>query len=64
MGGFVFSPEASSSIINNPNHTFLAQEFVLKPGGVTTKDRAPKNRGKYEKNDLCCYGQIRLQYQW
>lgn len=49
MGGFVYSPEASSSIINNPNHSFLAQEFVLKPGGQTTLDHAPKNRGKYEK---------------
>jgi mannose-6-phosphate isomerase-like protein (cupin superfamily) len=48
-GGYQFNENASSQIINNPNHSFLAQEFLLLPGGETSLDRAPQNRGKYEK---------------
>lgn len=48
-GGYSFSELASSAIINNPNQSFLAQEFLLFPGGGTSLDHAPKDRGKYEK---------------
>jgi mannose-6-phosphate isomerase-like protein (cupin superfamily) len=47
--GYQFNDEASSSIINNPNQNFLVQEFLLVSGGETSMDRAPQNRGKYEK---------------
>lgn len=47
--GYQFNEKASSSIINNPNQNFLAQEFLLISGGETALDRAPQNKGKYEK---------------
>ncbi len=57
-GGYIFGPTASSSIINNPNHSFLAQEFVLQPAGQTPIDRAPQGRGKYEKLVYVVMGQL------
>jgi len=48
-GGYSFSELASSAIINNPNQSFLAQEFLLLPEGETSLDHAPQNRGKYER---------------
>ena len=57
-GGYAFNENASSSIINNPNQSFLAQEFVLLPGGETSGDRAPQNRGKYEKMVYVISGQL------
>jgi len=47
--GYTFDEQAGSTIINNPNQSFLAQEFLLMPGGETLLDRAPRNKGKYEK---------------
>lgn len=57
-GGYQFNENASSQIINNPNHSFLAQEFLLLPGGETSLDRAPQNREKYEKMVYVISGQL------
>ena len=57
-GGYQFNEKASSSIINNPNQNFLAQEFLLLSGGETSLDRAPQNRGKYEKMVYVISGQL------
>jgi mannose-6-phosphate isomerase-like protein (cupin superfamily) len=56
--GYQFNEKASSQIINNPNHSFLAQEFLLLSGGETSLDRAPQNRGKYEKMVYVISGQL------
>lgn len=57
-GGYAFNENASSNIINNPNQSFLAQEFLLLEGGETSLDRAPQNRGKYEKMVCVISGQL------
>ncbi len=57
-GGYQFNEKASSSIINNPNQNFLAQEFLLLSGGETSLDHAPQNRGKYEKIVYVISGQL------
>ena len=57
-GGYQFNEKASSNIINNPNQSFLVQEFLLLPGGETSMDRAPQNRGKYEKMIYVISGQL------
>ena len=57
-GGYQFNEKASSNIINNPNQSFLAQEFFLLPGGGTSMDRAPQNKGKYEKMVYVISGQL------
>lgn len=56
--GYQFNEKASSSIINNPNQNFLAQEFLLLSGGETSLDRAPQNKGKYEKMVYIISGQL------
>lgn len=56
--GYQFNESASSQIINNPNHSFLTQEFLLLPGGETSLDRAPQGRGKYEKLVYVISGQL------
>jgi len=56
--GYQFNEKAASSIINNPNQNFLAQEFILLSGGETALDRAPQNRGKYEKMVYVISGQL------
>jgi mannose-6-phosphate isomerase-like protein (cupin superfamily) len=56
--GYQFNENASSQIINNPNHSFLAQEFLLLPGGETSLDRAPQNKGKFEKMVYVITGQL------
>lgn len=48
-GGFVFDKKTSSQIINSPNQGFLAQEFVLLPGGKVPLDNAPRDKEKHEK---------------
>ncbi len=48
-GGYAHNENAYSSIINNPNQGFLAQEFTILPKGKTSLDHAPKNQGKFEK---------------
>lgn len=57
-GGYAYNENASSNIINNPNQSFLAQEFLLLAGGETSLDRAPQNRGKYEKMVYVISGQL------
>ena len=57
-GGYAFNEKASSTIVNNPNQNFLAQEFLLLPGGQTSLDRAPENKGKYEKMVYVANGQL------
>jgi mannose-6-phosphate isomerase-like protein (cupin superfamily) len=57
-GGYQFNENASSQIINNPNHSFLAQEILLLPDGETSLDRAPQNKGKYEKMVYVITGQV------
>lgn len=56
--GYTFDERAGSTIINNPNQSFLAQEFLLLPGGQTSLDRAPRNKGKYEKLIYVISGQL------
>lgn len=56
--GYTFNERASSAIINNPNQSFLAQEFVLLPGGQTSLDRAPRNKGEYEKMVYVVSGEL------
>ncbi len=57
-GGYSFNENATSTIINNPNQSFLAQEFLLLPEGTTSLDRAPKGKGKYEKLVYVVSGQL------
>ncbi len=55
--GYQFNEAASSQIINNPNHSFLTQEFLLLPGGQTSLDRAPQGK-KYEQLVYVISGQL------
>ena len=57
-GGYQFNEKTSSQIINNPHQSFLAQEFLLLPGGKTSLDRAPQNKEKYEKLIYLISGQL------
>ncbi len=47
--GYSYNEKAFSNIVNNPNQSFLAQEFTLAPSGRTSSDNATLAGEKSEK---------------
>ncbi len=58
LGGYTFSENAVSTIINNPNHQFLVQEVILNPSGKTDIDYASKEQGPSEKFVYVVQGEL------
>ncbi len=56
-GGYAYN-KGHSYIVNNPNQSFLAQEFTLEPSGKTPLDYAPANKGKSAKWVYVTRGQL------
>ncbi|MCA9401757.1 MAG: helix-turn-helix transcriptional regulator [Candidatus Omnitrophica bacterium] len=58
LSGFTYSENAYSTIINNPNHSFLSQEVILKPSGKTDLDYASKDQGTSQKFIYVVQGEL------
>jgi len=58
LSGYTYSENAFSTIVNNPNHIFLAQEVILNPSGKTDLDYASKDKGSSQKFVYVVQGEL------